>query len=79
MSLSDHIPLSGHLVFRAFAERASYKLEFVVSIFSSESSREKVTLVLKQFIITVFFRVASKVVIEICDVCYMPKRALDLR
>jgi len=61
MSLRDHVPLSGLLVSRAFAKRAFYKLEFVVSI----SSREKVTLVSKQFIIRVPFRMASIVIIEI--------------
>jgi hypothetical protein len=63
------------LVFRAFAKRASYKLDFVVSI----SSREKVTLVPKQFIIMAPFEMASKVIIEIWDLSYIPKRVLDLR
>lgn len=61
MSLRDHVPLSGHLVFRGFSKRAFCKLEFVVSI----SSREEVTFVSKQFIISVPFRMAGMVIIEI--------------
>jgi hypothetical protein len=61
MSVSDHIPLSGHLVFRAFAKRAFYKLELVVSI----SSREKVTLLSKQSIMIVFFEISEGNIIQI--------------
>jgi hypothetical protein len=63
-----------HLENQAFAKRASYKLDFVVWI----SSSEEVTLVPKQFIIMVPFAMASKLIIESWDVCYIPRQVLDL-
>ena len=58
----------------AFAKRASYIPEFLVSI----SSREKGTLVPKQSIIMLAFGMAAKVIVEICDRCY-PKQVPDQR